>query len=115
MGHDTAPSSDKAPGAFFFTRKTLLLAVCVALHVATILIPTLREASFFLSPVLDLKLPLLTFGSVVLAVVYARGGDIVLKGKGMTVEMREKDLRATHKDEWDAPPVPVRKKKIETT
>ncbi|WP_238373381.1 hypothetical protein, partial [Heliomarina baculiformis] len=55
------------------------------------------------SPIVTVYLPVLTAAIVVVAVVFARGGNLSVKSKGIEVlleELKEKDLSQKETETW---------------
>lgn len=95
-------SADRIASAFSDS-KTSFLTVATTLFAATTLIPPLREAAMITSPVITINLPVLTAAVVVVAVVYARGGNLSVKSKSIEVlleDLNERDLSGEQKETW---------------
>lgn len=89
--------------AAFSSAKTTFLTVTTALFVASALITPLREANVISSPIGTMYLPVLTALIVVVAVVFARGGKLSVKSKGVEVlleELKEKDVSERQVETW---------------
>jgi hypothetical protein len=89
--------------AAFSSAKTTFLTVTTTLFVMSIVLQPLLNATIVTSPVITIYLPVLTATVVVVAVVFARGGNLSVKSKGIEVlleELKEKDLSKKETETW---------------
>lgn len=89
--------------AIFSSTKASFLTVTTTLHVISVIVPSLLKAAIVTSPIVTVYLPVLTAAIVVVAVVFARGGNLSVKSKGIEVlleELNEKDLSQKETETW---------------
>lgn len=89
--------------AAFSSAKASFLTVTTALFVMSVAFPPLLKAAILTSPIVTVYLPALTAAIVVVAVVFARGGNLSVKSNGVEVlleELKEKDFSQKEADTW---------------
>ena len=89
--------------AAFSSTKTTFLTVATTLFAASVLVTPLRETDIISSPIVTMYLPVLTALILVVAVVFARGGNLSVKSKGVEVlleDLREKDVSNKQAESW---------------
>lgn len=89
--------------AAFSSAKASFLTVTTALFVVSVAFPPLLKAAILTSPIVTVYLPVLTAAIVVVAVVFARGGNLSVKSKGIEVlleDLKEKDLSQKETETW---------------
>lgn len=89
--------------AAFSSAKASFLTITTTLFVMSIILPPLLKAAILTSPIVTVYLPVLTAAIVVVAVVFARGGNLSFKGNGIEVlleELKEKDLSQKETETW---------------
>ena len=95
---DAKPRFSKAAPAASspFNTKTLILpAATFALFAATVLTPQLLTSDIIISPLITLKLPVLTAATFLVAVIFTREGTLTFKGRKLEFSskgLREKNL-----------------------
>lgn len=89
--------------AAFSSAKATFLTVTTTLFVMSIMFQPLLNAAIVTSPIIKIYLPVLTATVVIVAVVFARGGNLSVKSRGLEVlleELKEKDLSKKETDTW---------------